>query len=386
MSERGWLHIAIGVSAAMCLAMGFGRFSYTIMVPLLVHSGELTEFEAWYVGVSNLCGFIVGVLITEQVRRRWNVSLILRTMIFISVAALAASAYEAGFWWLAIWRGVLGLTVGIIMVLGLAIATAVTPIAFRSLATSLIFAGVGLGIFLSGFTIPLVASNGNLIPWLGITGLGVGAAGLAIWGWRNLEDVKCFFNSNHTKTEFSRAWIMLLLAHACFAIGLVPHTIYWVDFIAREIGLGLNVAGYHWGIVGVCSLMGPVVAFILARQVGTAWALVLMFGILAVGISAPGFQTNASVLLISSMTFGAQPGVSALIAARARDVGCLNVLPLLMRQLILINGIAAAIAGVCLPVFFEQNATYGSLFWLAGGFMGLGAALSVPWDSFLRSA
>ena len=385
MIERGWLRIAIGVSAAMCLAMGFGRFSYTTMVPLLVQRGELTEFEAWYVGASNLCGFIVGVLMTEQVRRRWNVSLILRTMIFISVAALAASAYEAGFWWLAIWRGVLGLTVGIIMVLGLAITTAVTPTAYRSLATSLIFAGVGLGIFLSGFTIPRVATNGNLIPWLAITGLGVCAAGVAIWGWRSLKDLKCSFDNNHAKTEFSRAWGMLLFAHACFAIGLVPHTIYWADFIARHVGLGLNAAGYYWGIVGVCSLLGPAVAFLLARQVGTAWALALMFGILAVGISAPGFQTDTVVLTVSSMTFGAQPGVSALIAARARDEGCLNVLPLLMRQLILINGIAAAIAGICLPVLFEQSETYRSLFWLAGGFMGLGAALSVPWNSLLRS-
>ncbi len=385
MIERGWLRIAIGVSAAMCLAMGFGRFSYTTMVPLLIQRGELTEFEAWYVGATNLCGFIVGVFITEQLRRRWNVSLILRTMLFISVAALAASSYEAGFWWLAIWRGVLGLTLGVIMVLGLTITTAVTPKAFRSLATSLVFAGVGLGIFLSGLTIPRVASNGNSIPWLGITGLGVCSAAVAIWGWRSLEDFKCSFDNNHAKTQFSRAWGMLLLAHACFAIGLVPHTIYWADFIAREVGLGLNAAGYHWGIVGVFSLLGPTVAFILARQVGTAWALVLMFGILAVGISAPGFQTDTVVLTISSMIFGAQPGVSALIAARARDVGCLNVLPLLMRQLILINGSAAAIAGICLPIFFEQSETYRSLFWLAGGFMGLGAALSVPWGYFLRS-
>ena len=386
MAESHWLRTAIGVSAAMCLAMGFGRFSYTIMVPLLVQRGVLTEFEAGYVGASNLFGFMIGICITEWLRQYWKITFALKTMIFISVLALVASSYEVGFWWLAFWRGILGITVGVIMVLGRTIVTAVTPSAFRSLATSVIFSGVGFGIFLSGSAIPQLALYGNSIAWQGVSLFGVCAAGLAIWGLHDLEDGRLFFDTHVSNKKFSFSWTMLLLVHACFAIGLVPHTIYWADFIAREAELGVGAAGVHWVLVGVSSFLGPLVAYVLTQQMGTAWALVIVLAILAVGISAPGLGRNTIVLFVSSVIFGAQPGASALIAARARDISALHVLPVLMRQLIFINGIATAIAGALIPILFDQSESYNLLFWLGGGFMGLGAILSLPWKSFFQSA
>ncbi|HAA93745.1 MAG TPA: hypothetical protein DCE33_14955 [Rhodospirillaceae bacterium] len=382
MPDRGWLRLAIGGGMAMLLAMGLGRFSYTAMVPLLIEGGWLSEAEAGYVGGVNLAGFLLGALATEWLRRRIALTVILRMAILAAAIGLLASALEIGFWWLAFWRGLLGVTVGIVMVLGLAVTTAVTPETDRPLGTAVIFSGVGCGIFLSGTLVPWLAQNGILAAWFGVAILGLFAAAGAMWGWRDLGAVP--FSEHHPDDAPSvtqPAWCRLLLAHAYFSIGLIPHTIYWVDFIARELGQGLSVAGAYWSGAGVCAVVGPIAGFFLARKIGTPWALVIAFAALAAGIAAPGFDGAVPILVLSSIIFGAQPGLSALIAARARDIGHASAMPRLMRQMILINGAGAAIAGLAFPALFEAVDSYRSLFWIAGGVMGLGALLAVPWPN-----
>lgn len=381
MAERVWLRLALGGAAAMLLAMGLGRFSYTAMVPLLIESGWLSAAEAGYVGGVNLGGFLLGALATEWLRRRLALAVILRAAVLAGVIGLLASALDAGFLWLAFWRGVLGVTVGVVMVLGLALTTAVTPAAERPLGTAIIFAGVGLGIFLSGSFVPWLALNGIVSAWLGIAVLGATAAAVALWGWRGVGAMDFSEPENALPPVSQPAWAMLLLAHACFAVGLVPHTIYWVDFIARDLGQGLAVAGVHWSGAGACAVLGPVITFYLARMIGTARALVVAFAALASGIAAPGFDGALPILVLSTIMFGAQPGLSALIAARARDMGQASAMPQLMRKLILVNGIGAAIAGIGFPALFELSENYGLIFWIAGGAMGLGALLAMPWQA-----
>ena len=60
MVEREWLRLAIGSAAAMLLAMGLGRFSYTAMVPLLIEADWVSSSEAGFVGGVNLAGFLLG--------------------------------------------------------------------------------------------------------------------------------------------------------------------------------------------------------------------------------------------------------------------------------------------------------------------------------------
>ena len=264
MVEREWLRLAIGSAAAMLLAMGLGRFSYTAMVPLLIEADWVSSSEAGFVGGVNLAGFLLGALSAEWLRQKLSLRFVVRASIWISALAIGASAIDGGFYWLAFWRGLLGVTVALIMIFGLALTTALTPERYRSLGTAIIFAGVGLGIFISGALVPWFARFGVVAAWMGVAVVGGAALLIALWGW---HQPRTFYLSEPTSNGSKVTqpyWAMLLIAHALFSIGLVPHAIYWVDFIARGLGHGIIVGGLYWSGAGMCAVLGPGVAYYLA--------------------------------------------------------------------------------------------------------------------------
>ena len=382
-----WRRVAIGGGGGMFVGMGLGRFSYTAMVPALISSGELTALEAGRVGTLNIAGFAFGALISVPLRARLKEYPALVTAIVVSVVALIASAAPLGFAWLGFWRCIVGVTAGVIMVLSLALIAATAPAARRPVAASFVFAGVGLGILSAGTLVPLLLAIGLPAAWLGLGGCAIGAAAAAIWGWRAAPAHKASPPPRRPSTAhavgaaspWNTSLRLLLLGHLCFSMAIVPHTLYWVDYIARGLGQGIGEGGFHWSLVGIASILGPWIAASLGLLLGSGWALTVSFLALGIGIAAPLLSSATIVLLASSLLFGAQPGLSTLMAARVRDLADADHMPRLMRAMILSSALGAVAAGFVLPQIYEATQSHVLIFALGGASMILGAVLVAPW-------
>lgn len=350
-----WLRCALGGAGGMFAAMGLGRFSYAAMVPALVEAGYVSSIEAGLVGTANLAGFFVGAVASVPLARRLGRGPVLRAALVVCLAGLAASALPFGAVWLACWRGLIGVATSLIMVLSLALIAETAPVDRRPIAAGFVFAGVGLGISASGIAIPALLAHGLAAAWTGVLGAGLLAAVLAYWGWRADPAARQPANATAMAVPSRRpriaspALVGLMAAHALFSFSIVPHTIYWVDYIARGMALGSGIGGLHWSLVGIAAILGPLLTAMLARAIGTAAALVASFAILALGIAAPALSPSAAVLVASSLIFGAQPGVSSLMAARARDIGDPAEMPRVMRAMILSNATGGVIGGLIAP-------------------------------------
>ncbi|HEY7599396.1 MAG TPA: YbfB/YjiJ family MFS transporter, partial [Candidatus Limnocylindrales bacterium] len=318
MSDRSaapdWRRIALGGGAGMFVGMGIGRFSYTAMVPALVEAGSLSAVEAGNVGMLNLFGFMAGAALSARLLRHAAARHVLAVAIIVACVALAASAAPWGFAWLGAWRGLLGIATGIIMVLSLALIAATAPERQRPVAASYVFAGVGLGVLSSGTLVPLLLSYGLAAAWSGLALAGLVGLGVAIWGWSAAPELPAAPTHEAATPIAWRLLAGLLVAHACFSLGIVPHTLYWVDFIVRGLNEGMAAGGLHWSLVGVFSVLGPWIAARLALGIGAKWALIVGFVCLGVGIGGPALWPALPVLIVSSMLFGAQPGMSSLMA------------------------------------------------------------------------
>ena len=381
-----WRRVAIGGGGGMFVGMGLGRFSYTAMVPALISSGELTALEAGRVGTLNIAGFAFGALISVPLRSRLREFPTLVAVITLSVVALLASAAPLGFAWLGFWRCMVGMTAGVIMVLSLALIASTAPSTRRPVAASFVFAGVGLGILSAGTLVPTLLSISLQAAWLGLGMCAIGAAAIAIWGWRAapVHDVtppaaKPAAAAVRAASPWNTPLRLLLLGHLCFSMAIVPHTLYWVDYIARGLGYGIGEGGFHWSLVGIASILGPWIAAWIGMMLGTAWALPVSFFALGIGIAAPLFSSATIVLLASSLLFGAQPGLSTLMAARTRDLADADHMPRLMRAMILCSALGAVTAGIVLPQIFEATHSHVLTFALGGASMILGALLVAPW-------
>jgi len=338
----------------MFAAMGLGRFSYAAMVPAIVEAGYVSPVEAGFVGTANLAGFLIGAVASVPLARRFGRGLVLRAALLVCLAGLAASALPLGAVWLAGWRGLIGVATSLIMVLSLALIAETAPVDRRPAAAGFVFAGVGLGISASGIAIPALLAKGLAAAWTGVLCAGLVAAALAFWGWRadpagSTKPAAAATRLAQRTPIATPALVRLMLAHALFSFSIVPHTIYWVDYIARGLALGPAIGGLHWTLVGLAAILGPLFTAMLARAIGTAAALVVSFAILSIGIAAPALSPAAAVLVVSSLIFGAQPGVSSLMAARARDLGNPAEIPRVMRAMILANATGGVIGGLIAP-------------------------------------
>jgi hypothetical protein len=328
-SHAAWWRIALGGGGGMFVGMGLGRFSYTAMVPALVDAGGMTAVEAGRIGMVNLIGFMLG-------------------------AAVSA------------------------MVLSLALIAATAPERKRPVAASFMFAGVGIGVFMSGTLVPLLLSHGLVVTWGGLALAGFAGVVLAIWGWSAAPDLRPPAASLHKAAVAWRPLAGLLVAHALFSLGIVPHTLYWVDYIARGLGQGIAIGGLYWSLVGVFSVLGPWMAARLALRMGAAWGLVAGFVALSLGIGGPALWPVVAMLVLSSALFGAQPGMSVLMAVRVRELGSPEAMPRVMRAMILANSCGAVIGGLTVPALYGLTGSHGAVFLLGGAAMLTGAMAAWP--------
>lgn len=380
MSEARWRRTALGGGAGMFVGMGLGRFSYSAMVPALVEAGEVSAVAAGRIGMVNLAGFFIGAVLSVPLAGWLGRGRVLRLALVMALAGLAASALPWGVAWLTACRGLIGVATSLVMVLALALIAETAPVEKRAAAAGFVFAGVGLGIVTSGVVVPLLLARGLGSAWLGIFLGGLLAAALALWGWAGAPDrlVLPKEKGSYGKLHGLR-W--LLVAHALFSFGIVPHTLYWVDFLVRGVGLGASLGGTHWVIVGVFAVLGPLATTLLARGLGIAWALVIAFVVLAIGVGLPGLIASTTGLIASSMIFGAQPGLSSLMAARARELSGPEAMNSVMRLMIIANALGGVAGGLIVPWVFGSEAfgaagDHAPLFLLGAAALAAGAVVT----------
>ena len=377
-----WQRVALGCGGAMFVVLGMGRFSYGAMVPALVLSGQVSADQVGWIGGANLAGFFGGAFISEFVRRKWRLEHSLVGAIVLSLLALLASALPFGAFWLGSWRGLLGLTAGLVMVQGLALTTALAPDNQRPVATGLMLSGVGVGIFFSGILVPWLLKYGVFWAWAGIAAISIAAAIFAFLGLQAAGGLKLERGLRGKGTLFvlrqGRVWGNLALAYFLFSFGITPHTLYWVDFIVRELALGTGTGGAHWAVAGFFSMLGPLALAWLARRMQTSWAVVASFFILGIGIILPALVTSISALWLSTIIFGTQPGVTAIKAARARDLGSAAVMPSVLRVMVMASSLGGAAGGLVFPAIFATTASYELMFLIAGAGILIGGCVVCP--------
>ncbi len=412
-----WWRCAIGAAGCMFVGMGIGRFSYTTMVPALVTAGALDAVEAGRVGMVNLGGFLLGAFCSVPLARSIGRQRTVLATLIVCLCLLAASALPWGGLWLAACRGGIGIATGLMMVLSLALVAETAPSNARATAAGYMFAGVGLGILASAVLVPLMVEVALWLQWIALAAAGLLGAWVAAWGWWRVPErptptasagtaagdlgigQPVASSENDGPVLPTLALKALLVAHLLFSVGLVPHTLYWVDFLRRGVGAHASLVALNWGLVGVFSFLGPIMAALLARRIGNARALVVAFAAIGLGIAFPvvlqlggsGHGGSAivgtagalgslggAVLIASSVLFGAQPGLSSLMAARTRDLGQPEAMGRIMRVMILANASGGLAGGAVIPWLYGLGWSQQALFVMGGAAMLTAALAASP--------
>lgn len=387
---RGLWRAAVAGLANLVVAVGISRFSYTALVPALIGAGLLTAGEAGYIGAVNLVGYMVGAWFAAPVGRRFGIVASLRAALVLTVLSLVALAPDFGFAWMFGWRLAAGLATGLMMVLGTSLVVATAPPRYVGRVGGVVFIGPGLGIAISGVFVPLFLGLGIAEAWLGMAGLAVLGLLVAWSGWpaehpRPTPGESPAAHAGSAPTTTARASRAVIAAHVAsfflFGIALMPHSIFWVDFVARGLGHGIAIGGLFWTMVGGAALLGPMAYGLLAERIGFAAGLVLTNLILAVGLALPVYWTGFGALTASSMIFGSLvAGLASLMSGRCRELVPASELPRLWGIMTVAVSGGQAVGGAFQAYLFEIADSYDPVFASGAIAQIVAALLCVPWS------
>ncbi len=135
---------------ALMMAMGIGRFALTPQMPHLLSEGQIDLTAAGLIAAANYLGYFVGAVDAmfsrrpEQVRRR------LLGGLWLCVLLTLASFWANGFWSHLVLRFGTGVASAWVLVMITALSQPLAAAAGRPRLGAQVFAGPGLGIFLTG--------------------------------------------------------------------------------------------------------------------------------------------------------------------------------------------------------------------------------------------
>ncbi|SFO94417.1 Predicted arabinose efflux permease, MFS family [Variovorax sp. OK605] len=325
-----WRTIFAGFCATL-VGLGLARFGYTPLLPAIIDAHWFSASAATYLGAANLVGYLAGALLGGPMSARWPVRSVLRAMMLVTAASLLACAWPVDFAWFFTWRIVSGIAGGALMVLAAPVVLAHVPAHQRGVASGLIFAGVGLGIAASGTLVPLLLRQGLTATWIGLAVLALLLTVVSWQGWPTAAPAQAAAAAHATHAKAARparsalasgALIALMASYALNAVGLVPHMIFLVDYVARGLGQGLAAGAQYWVLFGIGAIVGPVLCGHLADRAGFGPALRIAFAVQAVALALPALGLVAhGGLIVSSVIVGAfTPGIVPLVLGRVQEL------------------------------------------------------------------
>lgn len=319
MIERKELPLLLTGFMATLSGVGLARFAYTALMPQMVHAGWFSGQQVAYLGAANLLGYLVGALAAAPLAERMGA---LRVLVVCWVAVMlsfAGCSMPQPMVLFFVWRLLSGIAGAALMVLGPSVAMAAAAPWRRATLGPLMFCGIGVGALLSATLVPMFARSSLSAVWWALTAL----CALALYsGWRAARQIHphapvAVNTTTPVAAPAGRLWslavILVLMAYACDAFGFVPHTVFWVDYLDRELQMGAAYASTQWALFGLGAIAGPLCAAYCATRWGWWGTTTGAYVIKAVAIGLPllsaGFGTHA----VSGFLVGAlSPGMAAI--------------------------------------------------------------------------
>lgn len=290
---------------------GLARFGYVVLIPLLILSGRLSQSESYQLGIAILVGYIFGSLFISFLQRFISLESIAKFSLFIiSLSFLACSVEFLPFMWAWVWRFIAGGASASLMILAAPLSLPYASEKYRGSVGGFVFSGIGIGAVASGFILPsLVNICGIDIVWYLLSFVSFCAFVFALFTLKTLNPPKPKSTEKHSNFKISTFLWLLIISYVLNAVGYLPHTLFWVDYLVRDLGISEVLAGASWAFFGIGATLGSLGSGVLSDKIGLKNAHLLVLTLKAMScfiavFGTNGFWLNVSVFIMGFTTTG----------------------------------------------------------------------------------
>lgn len=299
---------ALAGAVAMAAAMGFGRFSFTPILPGMMAGVPLSAADAGFIASANFVGYLVGAVLGAYGWAAGRERLVALLSLLATAILLAAMAATESVLVFAVIRFLAGVASAFTLVFTSAIVLSHGAVAGNDHVQAAHFGGPGAGIAISSVMVLALgyvfddAADGWRADWIGGALFCLVSLGVA---WALLP--KAPVHTGQAKEPalvWNRPMVLLTLSYGSFGFGYVITATFLVA-IARMSASGPIVEFLCWFIAGVTATIALFIWKPFVRLLGLGGVYVAALIIEAIGVLATVALPHSVAPLIGGALFGA---------------------------------------------------------------------------------
>ncbi|KAA0018414.1 YbfB/YjiJ family MFS transporter [Antrihabitans cavernicola] len=292
--------IAVTAAAGLAAAMGVGRFVFTPLLPIMIASAHISANDGGVIATANYGGYLLGAVLlsvrpelsSTRSFRAWALILVISeaAMAFLdSTAAFSVARFLAGWASAAIFVGC---------------ASTVTRHRADGAAPGIAFAGVGVGIAVSGL---LTFVAGQHLSWNALWLCSAVITAALVAPALNLQIAseprsRAEVDGSAVTARVRTVWRLLLASYFLEGLGYIIVGTFLVAAVGGERSSATGPL--VWILVGVSAVPATVLWSTVARRTCVEWALVSALVLQAIGTVLPALTSNSAVAMICAILFG----------------------------------------------------------------------------------
>ena len=289
--------------AALTIAVGIGRFSYTPILPYMISELNLTTTEAGLIASSNYLGYLLGSLIPIFPQFPKNIRSIFIYSIFISIISLFAMGLTNTFEVFILIRFIHGVFSAFVLILGTSLIVSHVQKKGKIFLGTAHFSGVGLGMALSAIVVSYLGFLNFTWDelWFSIGILAI-ILSFQIIKFTPIQKAEVKYNLK-SKNKTSLGFSLITISYGLYGFGYVAFGTFISTMSRLTPGLE-KTEPYVWFVVGVTGIPSVFFWNWFGSKIGNDIGLFLANLILGLGVLFSVLINNEFGIFISCILFG----------------------------------------------------------------------------------
>ena len=289
--------------AALTIAIGIGRFSYTPILPYMISELKLTTTDAGLIASSNYLGYLLGSLIPIFPQFPKNIRSIFIYSIFISIISLFAMGLTNTFEVFILIRFIHGIFSAFVLILGTSLIVSHVQKKGKIFLGTAHFSGVGLGMALSAIVVSYLGFLNFTWDelWFSIGILAI-MLSFQIIKFTPIQKAEVKYNLK-SKNKTSLGFSLITISYGLYGFGYVAFGTFISTMSRLTPGLE-KTEPYVWFVVGVTGIPSVFFWNWFGSKIGNDIGLFLANLILGLGVLFSVLINNEFGIFISCILFG----------------------------------------------------------------------------------
>lgn len=397
MVHYAWV-VAFTGTLVTILAHGFGRMSYSVILPSMREGLSLSYTQVGLIGTGNFIGYLFMAIVGGFLAARFGI----RRVVFVSLLVIGISLLLTGltnsFLFAFLMRLITGAGNGSSYVPIMALPAAWFVMRKRGLGTGIVSGGIGVGLFFAGIILPPVIAKYGADGWryawyfmgicvfvlsfvcYGFLRNSPAEMGLSMYG--GVEEAKggprvTLFSAWRDVVREPEIW-KLGCVYFMYGFSYIIYLTFFIAYLCKDCGLSPAHAGGIFAILGLFSMFCGVIWGSISDVLGRRYGSLLAYLTLALSYVLFAYWRQDAGFYVSAVIFGiAAFSIPTIMAAASGDAVGAKLAPAGLGFITLFFGVGQALGPVVGGWIKDSTGTFSHAFMLAAivSLIGAGGSL-----------